>query len=860
MNPHQPCISSRAHINGKFIVIGDSKFHIKGVTYGTFEPDENEYNFPSADVIKKDFSMMVQHGINTVRTYTVPPLHLLDIADQFDLKVMVGLPWEQHITFLDTNEGINQIIRRTQEGVRHCQSHSAILCYAIGNEIPAPIVRWYGPKRIEQFLKKLYLSVKEVDPAGLVTYVNYPTTEYLNLPFLDFVCFNVYLETEEKLKGYLARLNNLSQDKPLVLAEIGLDSLRNGAERQAETLDWQIRTIFGSGLAGIFVFAWTDEWWRGGSTIEDWDFGLVTRERQPKPALYTVARAFEQIPFAPTNAWPFISVVVCSYNGASTIRDTMEGLLKVDYPSYEVIVVDDGSTDKTAAIVSEYPFTLLSTRNQGLSCARNTGLHRASGDIVAYIDDDAYPDPHWLKYLAYAYHNSSHVGIGGPNLAPPGDGPIADCVANAPGGPVHVLIDDEVAEHIPGCNMSFRRDALLAIGGFDPVYRAAGDDVDVCWRIQNNGGTIGYHPSALVWHHRRNSIRMYWKQQRGYGKAEALLEKKWPEKYNRLGHLSWSGQIYGNGLTHPIKLNKDKVFYGTWGTALFQSVYQQAPHFTAFIPLMPEWYFVILLLFVLSIFGLIWQPLLWALPLLLFTGSIVVIQAGFSATKARFTNKPQTPVHLFKYWSLTTLLHLMQPVSRLYGRLKHGLTPWRKRGSDWSEIKSLFLTDSVQAHWSETWNAPETWLTDVEKNLISAGNRVRRGGVYDNWDLQVSYGFFAHARGILTVEEHGGGKQYVKFKSWNEYSVITLLFIVTLTAISVLAAINDVQAIALGFGALAMLLFYKLFMDCVRSLGNLKNAFSQLDGPVAARVSRQIQEANAIPYLQDITMSMSTNS
>jgi hypothetical protein len=75
--------------------------------------------------------------------------------------------------------------------------------------------------------------------------------------------------------------------------------------------------------------------------------------------------------------------------------------------------------------------------------------------------------------------NSSHAGIGGPNIAPAEDGPIAKCVANSPGGPVHVLLSDEIAEHIPGCNMSFRKDALMEIGGFDPIYRSAGDDVDI---------------------------------------------------------------------------------------------------------------------------------------------------------------------------------------------------------------------------------------------------------------------------------------------------------------------------------------------------------------------------------------------
>lgn len=266
-------------------------------------------------------------------------------------------------------------------------------------------------------MKKLYNAVKKADPEGLVTYVNYPTTEYLDLSFLDFDCFNVYLETPEKLSIYVSRLHNLSGDRPLVLAEIGLDSKRNGEEKQSEVLKWQIETIFGKGCAGMFVFAWTDEWWRGGFEIEDWDFGLVNRSRDPKPAVETVKAAMKAAPFSSEKALPFISVVVCSYNGAETIRDTMEGLMRLPYRSFEVIVVNDGSTDNLAEMVSEYPFKLISTSNRGLSIARNTGLYKAKGEIIAYLDDDAYPDEHWLHYLAYAYMNSSHAAMGGLTLS-----------------------------------------------------------------------------------------------------------------------------------------------------------------------------------------------------------------------------------------------------------------------------------------------------------------------------------------------------------------------------------------------------------------------------------------------------------
>src|SRR5437879_3675713 len=108
----------------------------------------------------------------------------------------------------------------------------------------------HGRGRIGKFLKRLYLAAKEEDPSALITYANYPSTEYLRLPFLDLVCFNVYLESQRPFEEYLARLQTLAGERPLLITELGLDSRRNGLDRQAETLDWQIRTVFRSGCRG----------------------------------------------------------------------------------------------------------------------------------------------------------------------------------------------------------------------------------------------------------------------------------------------------------------------------------------------------------------------------------------------------------------------------------------------------------------------------------------------------------------------------------------------------------------------------------------------------------------------------------
>src|SRR5262249_28739639 len=150
----------------------------------------------------------------------------------------------------------------------------------LGNEIPGTTVRWLGRHRVQRYLRHLYDVVKAEDPDALVTYVNYPTTEYLDLPFLDLVSFNVYLESQERFEAYLARLQNVSGDRPLLMSELGLDSVRNGEDRQAESLAWQVRTAFGAGCAGVFVFAWTDEWYRGGADVDDWRFGLTDCERR----------------------------------------------------------------------------------------------------------------------------------------------------------------------------------------------------------------------------------------------------------------------------------------------------------------------------------------------------------------------------------------------------------------------------------------------------------------------------------------------------------------------------------------------------------------------------------------------------
>src|SRR5881409_2919388 len=237
----------RPTVRGKFLYVGREKFWVRGVSYGTFFVGENGEERLTPEVVRRDFALMATNGFNVVRVHTGPPRWLLDTALENGLRVMVGLNWGEHMAFLDEPGKVEAIEARIRRWIRVCAGHPAVFCYSIGNEIPASIVRWHGRRRVEKFIERLYRIAKEEDPDALVTYVNYPSTEYLRLPFLDFMSFNVYLESRQDFDKYIPRLHSLSEDRPVLISEIGLDGLRNGEEKQAETLDWQVRSIFRNG-------------------------------------------------------------------------------------------------------------------------------------------------------------------------------------------------------------------------------------------------------------------------------------------------------------------------------------------------------------------------------------------------------------------------------------------------------------------------------------------------------------------------------------------------------------------------------------------------------------------------------------
>ncbi len=227
-----------------------------------------------------------------------------------------------------------------------------------------------------------------------------------------------------------------------------------------------------------------------------------------------------------SSTMPSISVVVPVYNGAGSIAACIEKLVKQDYPSYEIIVVENGSTDNTTEIVEKYPVKLLHSPERGPAAARNMGIRCSKADIIAFTDADCLAEQNWLSELVKPYASPEIGGVGGPIMAYKHDGrniveqfsdelsPLTNFVSGK----------NEFLPHLFTANASYRRSILVKIGGFN-VHLVTGQDVDIAWRSQLDAGTkLAYAPQAVIYHHHRETLKGLARQYRRYGYGEIILD------------------------------------------------------------------------------------------------------------------------------------------------------------------------------------------------------------------------------------------------------------------------------------------------------------------------------------------------
>ncbi|WP_204112671.1 glycosyltransferase family 2 protein [Shimia biformata] len=207
-----------------------------------------------------------------------------------------------------------------------------------------------------------------------------------------------------------------------------------------------------------------------------------------------------------------VSVVVVSRGRPANLLRALTGIAQQIYPVFEIVVVaDPGGVDALRAGPFADTVKIVSFDEPNISAARNLGVTVSAGEVVAFIDDDAVPEPTWLTHLVQPFEQPEVVSSGGyvlgrngisfqwrarsvdstgvaSDLAVPGDAPV---VLTPPKGK---------AIKTEGTNMAFRRDVLAAIGGFDPAFRFFLDETDLNMRLALDGKSTAIVPRALVHH------------------------------------------------------------------------------------------------------------------------------------------------------------------------------------------------------------------------------------------------------------------------------------------------------------------------------------------------------------------------
>jgi hypothetical protein len=319
------------------------------------------------------------------------------------------------------------------------------------------------------------------------------------------------------------------------------------------------------------------------------------------------------------------------------------------------------------------------------------------------------------------------------------------------------MLTDRQAEHIPGCNMAFLKSALEEIGGFDPIFHAAGDDVDLCWRLQQAGYKIGFSPSAFVWHYRRSTVREYLKQQHGYGEAEALLVRKHPEYFNSIGGSIWRGRIY-TASKFGVLLRPPIIYRGLFGSAGFQSLYATEPAITLTLCTTLEFHLLVTLpLWILS--GIFHHILPLAITSVLISLTVCAAAAS-QAALPKFSVRP---------WSrpLVALLFFLQPIVRGWARYQGRLLPRSAPLAARQTLDSVALRESsLRLDEVDYWSAVPLdrlqYIAEILRRLDLQGWLSKSDIGWSDYDVEI-YGSRWNQLQLATVaEDHAQGRHLIR--------------------------------------------------------------------------------------------------
>lgn len=234
----------------------------------------------------------------------------------------------------------------------------------------------------------------------------------------------------------------------------------------------------------------------------------------------------------------YCSVIIPARNAAKTVGACILAVLSQSLPrdSYEVIVVDDGSTDATGAIARSHGARVVPQPPLGTAMARNTGARAARGEILLFLDADCLPALDWLAQMIAPFNDPSVVGVKGAYVTQE-TGLLPRLIQTEYDDRYRRLEDGAALDVVDGYAAAFRRSAFLAAGGFDPSLVAAAD-VDLSCRLSTNGQRLVFAPRAKVYHTHDATLREYVARKLRYGLWRSLVDARHPEPSHRASSTS----------------------------------------------------------------------------------------------------------------------------------------------------------------------------------------------------------------------------------------------------------------------------------------------------------------------------------
>ncbi len=233
-----------------------------------------------------------------------------------------------------------------------------------------------------------------------------------------------------------------------------------------------------------------------------------------------------------------VSVVVPVHNGAHHIGACLKALAHQTVPkdTYEVVVVDDGSTDDTTGVLRCYPVQLLSQRRQGAAAARNQGLVSARGDLVLFTDADCEPAPDWIERMCAPFDDSQVTGVKGVYRTRQKK-LVARFVQAEYEDKYRRLAQEQTIDFVDTYSAGYRREIVHQAGGFDTSFPVASvEDQELSFRLAKAGHKLVFQPAAMVYHHHADTVADYARKKFRIGYWKVLVHTRHPDKLLRDSH------------------------------------------------------------------------------------------------------------------------------------------------------------------------------------------------------------------------------------------------------------------------------------------------------------------------------------